>query len=133
MTLSRSCCYLDESAASVALSPCCFATRGIYGRGSPSEWRWGFAATCLLSLYEPLSLVMLMGSWVIGLIVGFALIQCSLSFSAKPVSFGANLLLSGDTFFTLGTASLASMSKLRQSVAVFEAGTRLDLFSILIC
>src|ERR1019366_2471661 len=44
-----------------------------------------------LSLYGPLSLVMLMGSWVIGLIVGFALIQCSLSFSAKPVSFGADL------------------------------------------
>jgi len=68
-------------------------------------WSWiaervalGSRRDMFLSLYGPLSLVMLLGSWVIGLIVGFALIQCSLSFSAKPVSFGANLLLSGDIF-----------------------------------
>jgi hypothetical protein len=102
-------------------------------------WSWlaermalGIRRDTFLSLYGPLSLVMLIGSWVIGLIVGFALIQCSLSFSAQPVSFGANLLLSGDTFFTLGTASLASMSKLRQSVAVFEAGTGLAFLAIVI-
>src|ERR1700730_6540133 len=102
-------------------------------------WSWlaermafGIRRDMFLSLYGPLSLVMLMGSWVIGLIVGFALIQCSLSFSAKPVSLGANLLLSGDTFFTLGTASLASMSKVRQSVAVFEAGTGLAFLAIVI-
>src|ERR1019366_10011175 len=60
-------------------------------------WSWiaermalGSRRDMFLSLYGPLSLVMLLGSWVIGLIVGFALIQCSLSFSAKPVSFGAN-------------------------------------------
>jgi hypothetical protein len=43
-----------------------------------------------LSLYGPQSLVILMGSWVIGLIGSFALIQRSLSFSANPVSFGAD-------------------------------------------
>src|SRR5216684_5943296 len=58
-------------------------------------WSWlaermalGIRRDTFLSLYGPLSLVMLIGSWVIGLIVGFALIQCSLSFSAQPVSFG---------------------------------------------
>jgi hypothetical protein len=69
---------------------------------------------------------------VLGLIVGFALIQHSLSFSAKPVSVGANLLLSGDTFFTLGTASLTSISKVRRSVAVFEAGTGLAFLAMVI-
>src|SRR6202011_3904154 len=102
-------------------------------------WSWlaermalGIRRDTFLSLYGPLSLVMLIGSWVIGLIVAFALIQCSLSFSAQPVSFGANLLLSGDTFFTLGTASLASMSKLRQSVAVFEAGPGLAFLALVV-
>ena len=102
-------------------------------------WSWlaermalGIRRDTFLSLYGPLSLVMLIGSWVIGLIVGFALIQCSLSFSAQPVSFGANFLLSGDTFFTLGTATLASMSKVRHSVAVLEAGTGLAFLAIVI-
>src|ERR1700687_5938575 len=86
---------------------------------------WGSRRDMFLSLYGPLSLVMLIGSWVLGLIVGFALIQHSLSFSAPPVSVSANLLLSGDTFFTLGTGSLTSMSEVRRSVAVFEAGSGL--------
>src|SRR6266436_3281007 len=95
-------------------------------------WSWlaermalGIRRDTFLSLYGPLSLVMLIGSWVIGLIVGFALIQCSLSFGAQPISVGANFLL-------LGTATLASMSKLRQSVAVFEAGTGLAFLAIVI-
>src|SRR5216683_264700 len=98
MTLSRSCCYLDESAASFALSPCCFATRGILWSWLAERMALGIRRDTFLSLYGPLSLVMLIGSWVIGLMVGFALIQCSLSFTAEPVSFGANFLFSGDTF-----------------------------------
>ena len=81
-------------------------------------WSWvaermalGIRRDTFLSLYGPLSLVMLIGSWVIGLVAGFALIQDSLAFGFKPVGFGANLLLSGDTFFTLGTASIASMQR----------------------
>src|ERR1700730_13982414 len=102
-------------------------------------WSWiaermtlGIRRDMFLSLYGPLSLVMLIGSWVIGLIVGFALVQYSLSFNAKPVSFGANLLLNGDPFFSLGTVNRASMSKLRQAVAVFEAGTGLGFLAIVI-
>jgi hypothetical protein len=75
---------------------------------------------------------MLIGSWVLGLILVFALVQPSLSFRAKPLSFGANFLLSGDTFFTLGTASLTSMSRARRSVAMFEAGTGLAFLAIVI-
>jgi hypothetical protein len=61
-----------------------------------------------------------------------ALIQYPLSFSANAVSFGAHFLLSGNTFFTLGTASLATMSKVRRSVAMFEAGTGLGFLAIVI-
>jgi len=102
-------------------------------------WSWiaermalGIRRDMFLSLYGPLSLVILLGSWVVGLIAGFALVQHSLSFGAKPVSFGANFLLSGDTFFTLGTASLTSMSKMRRSVPMFEAGTGLGFLAIVI-
>jgi hypothetical protein len=93
---------------------------------------WGSRRDMFLSLYEPLSLVMLIGSWVLGLILVFALVEPSLSFRAKPLSFGANFLLSGDTFFTLGTASLTSMSRARRSVAMFEAGTGLAFLAIVI-
>jgi hypothetical protein len=104
-----------------------------------SLWSWvaermalGIHRDMFLSLYGPLSLVILIGSWVIGLITGFALIQHSIAFGVKPVGLGANLLLSGDTFFTLGNASLSSMSKVRRSVAVFEAGTGLGFLAIVI-
>jgi hypothetical protein len=96
-------------------------------------WAWlaermplGGRRDMFLSLYGPLSLVMLIGSWILGLILGFALVQHPLSFRAKPVSFGANFLFSGDTFFTLGTDTV------RRSLAMFEAGTGLALIAIVI-
>jgi hypothetical protein len=103
-------------------------------------WSWiaermrqGIRRDMFLSLYGPLSLVMLVGSWVAGLVAGFATVQWSLGQGAeKPFSFAGNLILSGDTFFTLGTASLTSLGKVRRSVAVFEAGTGLAFLAIVI-
>jgi hypothetical protein len=109
-------------------------------RYSWKGWSWlaermrlGIRRDTFLSLYGPLSLVLLIGSWVVGLIVGFALVQWSPGLGAmKPVTFTGNLLLSGDTFFTLGTATVASISKVRRSIAILEAGTGLAFLAIVI-
>jgi hypothetical protein len=112
----------------------------LFFRYTWTSWSWlaermglGFRRDTFLSLYGPLSLVLLLGSWVMGLIVGFAAVQWALGLgAAKPVGFTGNLLLSADTFFTLGTASAASLSKGRRAVAVFEAGTGLAFLAIVI-
>jgi hypothetical protein len=109
-------------------------------RNTWTLWSWlaermrlGIRRDTFLSLYGPLSLVMLVGFWVVGLVVGFAGVQWALGRGAeKPFSFAGNLILSGDTFFTLGTASLTSLAKARRSVAVFEAGTGLAFLAIVI-
>jgi hypothetical protein len=103
-------------------------------------WSWlaqrmrlGTRRDAFLSLYGPLALVTLIGSWVVGLVVGFAAIQWSFGQGGqKPFSFTGNLILSGDTFFTLGTLSLISLSRVRRFVAVFEAGTGLAFLAIVI-
>jgi hypothetical protein len=70
-------------------------------------WSWiaermrlGIRRDTFLSLYGPLSLVTLVGSWVAGLVAGFAAVQWSLSrgtekpFSWRPISFSAATLFS---------------------------------------
>jgi hypothetical protein len=103
-------------------------------------WAWvadrmkaGPARDALLSLFGPLSLLMLLGSWTLGLVVGFGFLQWSLSAgaSAAPTLFD-NLFLSADTFFTLGTGSLDSVSAIRKAIAVIEAGSGLAFLALVI-
>jgi hypothetical protein len=76
-----------------------------------------------------LSLVMLIVLRVTGLISCFALVQLSHSFRAQPLSFGADVQLSGDKFFTLGTANLHIDVESAGSVAMLEAGTGLAILA----
>src|SRR5438105_197160 len=59
-----------------------------------------------LSLYGPLSLLLLLIVWAVGLIISFALLQWALgSMLNAPegsANFGTDLYMSGTTFFTLG-------------------------------
>src|SRR5690242_1925589 len=59
-----------------------------------------------LGYFGPLSLILLLILWAFGLIFGFALLQYGagehLQLSNEPLTFGAVLYHSGETFFTLG-------------------------------
>ena len=59
-----------------------------------------------LGYFGPLSLILLLGFWAAGLILGFALIQYGIGgheqLSNEPLTFGRILYHSGETFFTLG-------------------------------
>lgn len=67
----------------------------------PRNWRDGY-----LSVYGPLSLLLLLIVWALGLIFSFALLQWSLGSALyapeHQPSFATDFYMSGTTFFTLG-------------------------------
>lgn len=99
-----------------------------------SLWRW-FALrirspkrrATFLSLYGPLSLLGLFGTWVLGLVLGFAVLSWSLGArlqpaGGEPYGLGSYLYLSGVTFFTLGFGDITPVGPYGRLVSVFEAG-----------
>jgi len=80
----------------------------------------------LLGFYGPLSLLLLIGVWAIGLVFGFGLMQYGtgsalISTGAQP-GFWTDLYLSGTTFFTLGLGDVIPHSGLARALVVTEAG-----------
>ncbi len=101
-----------------------------------SWWLWRLPARLLhnggrreyyLSLYGPLSLLLLLVIWALGLLSGFALLQWALgSMVHAPegqVNLGTLFYLSGTTFFTLGLGDVVPATGLARVFTVVEAGT----------
>ncbi|HTT32033.1 MAG TPA: potassium channel family protein [Methylomirabilota bacterium] len=80
----------------------------------------------LLSFYGPLSLLVLVGVWAVGLIFGFGLMQygagSALSTAGAQPGLGTDLYLSGTTFFTLGLGDVVPRTSLARILVVAEAG-----------
>jgi len=89
----------------------------------------------LLGLFGPLSLLMLLTLWAVGLILGYAILHWSLgahlNVSARP-TFAEDLYLSGVTFFTLGYGDIVPMSAIGRMLAVIEAANGFGLLAIVI-
>lgn len=85
------------------------------------NWRESF-----LGYFGPLSLILLLAFWAIGLIFGFALVQFGFgehfTLGKEPITFGILLYHSGETFFTLGYGDITPTSPLSRGLAVTEAG-----------
>jgi hypothetical protein len=80
----------------------------------------------LLGFYGPLSLLVLVGVWAVGLVLGFGLMQFGAG-SAVVVTGGqpgflTDIYLSGTTFFTLGLGDVIPRSGLSRALVVAEAG-----------
>ncbi len=79
-----------------------------------------------LAYFGPLSLILLLILWALGLILGFALLQYGsgehLRLNDEPINFGTLLYMSGQTFFTLGYGDIVPASPLSRTLAVAEAG-----------
>ncbi|HST12565.1 MAG TPA: potassium channel family protein [Terriglobales bacterium] len=86
-----------------------------------NSWRENF-----LGYFGPLSLILLLVFWAIGLIFGFALLQFGMGehvrLGDEPINFGILLYHSGETFFTLGYGDITPTSGLARALAVMEAG-----------
>ena len=90
----------------------------------------------LLSFFGPLSLILLLIVWAIGLIVGFALLHWSLgsqlNVASETLRFKSYFYMSGVTFFTLGFGDLVPTGSPARAIAVWEAGTGFGFLAIII-
>jgi Ion channel len=80
----------------------------------------------LLGFYGPLSLLLLVAVWAIGLVFGFGLMQygagSAISVTGGHPSFATDVYLSGTTFFTLGLGDVVPRTPLARALVVAEAG-----------
>lgn len=90
----------------------------------------------LLSYFGPISLLLLLGLWAAGLVLGFALIHygahSQFSGAIFPSRFGNDLYLSGTTLVTLGLGDLAPASPLGRFLVVLEAGIGFGFLALVI-
>jgi Ion channel len=79
-----------------------------------------------LGFYGPISLLVLVGVWAVGLVISFGLMQfgagSAVSLSATTSRISTDLYLSGTTFFTLGLGDVVPRSGLARFLVVTEAG-----------
>jgi hypothetical protein len=89
-----------------------------------------------LSYYGPLSLLLLIIVWAVGLVAGFALLQWAAHSPLQTPEhmdyFGAYLYMSGVTFFTLGFGDVFPLAGLGRVLAVVEAGTGFGFLAVVI-
>ncbi len=90
-----------------------------------------------LSLYGPLSLLVLFSIWAVGLILGFALVQQSLDLPlggavGDRLDFGDYAYFSGVTFFTLGYGDIVPSRPIGRALAVTETGIGFGYLAVVI-
>src|SRR2546430_5288142 len=85
----------------------------------------------LLSVYGPLSLLVLLILWGILLITGFALLLWAANFDVGLSAFG-HLYVSGTSFTTLGIGDFTPHTDLARFVTVVEAATGFGFLAIVI-
>lgn len=90
----------------------------------------------LLSAFGPLSILVLLVLWAVGLIMGFGLITWSLSVPLNPTGQPADMMtyfyMSGVTFFTLGFGDFTASSPLGRFLSVTEAGLGFGFLAVII-
>lgn len=86
----------------------------------------------LLGIYGPLSLLILLGVWAGGLILGFALLRWAAegTYSAPAVRFADEIYASAAAFFTLGAGAPHGWSA--RALTIVEAGAGLSFLGLVI-
>jgi len=89
-----------------------------------------------LSFFGPLSLILLLALWAVGIVVSFGLLQwaagSALSVTGGAPSFGTDLYMSGTTFVTLGLGDVAPSSPLAKALTAVEAGMGFAFLAVVI-
>ena len=89
-----------------------------------------------LSVFGPLSLLILLTLWAIALVSGFACIHWAIGSRigsvSDPRSFLTDLYFSGTTFFTLGLGDIAPVGAAARAVTVIEASVGFGLLALVI-
>jgi hypothetical protein len=101
--------------------------------------RWmkpGKRREAFLSIYGPLSLLLLFALWAAGLIFSFALLHWAAAPAqgscGESATFRTDLYMSGTTFFTLGLGDVTPHTPMARFITVVESGTGLGFLAIVI-
>jgi hypothetical protein len=123
-----------------------FRLARVFYRTSWLTWRWAAdhlfksrkRRAAFLGSYGPLSLIVLLGLWAVGMTFGFALVQyafgSNLQAQVKNLQpgFWTDLYFSGTTFTTLGLGDVVPTSPVARGFAVIEAATGFGFLAIII-
>jgi len=89
-----------------------------------------------LSFFGPLSLIVLLALWAVGIVVSFGLLQwaagSSLTVAGGVPSFATDLYMSGTTFVTLGLGDVAPRSAVAKALTAVEAGMGFAFLAVVI-
>ena len=88
----------------------------------------GSTRQSFLSLYGPLSLLMLFAIWACGLVAGYAFIHYALD--TKGNNLADSLYLSGSTFTTLGYGDVSQNTPASRTLSVVESATGVGFFAM---
>ena len=110
-----------------------------------STWlAWGAVAKLIpgtsrrerfLSIYGPMSMMVLFVSWAAGLILGFGLLEWSLQSRSQSTTVSGlteQVYMSGVTFFTLGYGDVVPHNPVGRYIAMIEAGSGLGFIAVVI-
>src|SRR6266852_3590191 len=89
----------------------------------------------LLSIFGPLSILVLLTVWALALLLAFAMLHWAIGSrisSNGPTGFFADLYYSGTTFFTLGLGDVTPVGKAARAVTVLEASMGIGLLALVI-
>ena len=80
----------------------------------------------LLGFYGPLSLLVLVAVWAVGLVLGFGMMQygagSAVNVTSGHAGFATDLYMRGTTFITLGLGDVVPRTPLARALVVSEAG-----------
>jgi hypothetical protein len=89
-----------------------------------------------LGFYGPLSLLLLLSVWAVGLVVGFGALHwafnSAINIPEGTASFSTDLYFSGTTFFTLGLGDVIPRAPVARALTVLEAGMGFGFLAIVI-
>lgn len=89
-----------------------------------------------LGFFGPLSLIMLLCVWAVGLVLGFGALHWALgsrlNISDGQVDLGSYLYFSGTTFFTLGYGDVTAAGTLARVLSIVEAGLGFGFLALII-
>ncbi|MGH7594045.1 MAG: potassium channel family protein [Gemmatimonadales bacterium] len=119
-----------------------FRLTSLFYRASWPPWR--ACANCLrgrvrensLSWFGPLSLLVLLAVWALGIVIAFGLLHTAAGSALKMVGgapgFWDDLYMSGTTFFTLGMGDVVPRVPIAKFLTVMEAGIGFAFLAIII-
>jgi hypothetical protein len=110
-------------------------------RWSWRAWRWigdlsGDVATreARLGAFAPMSVILLLVVWVLGLIAGYGLVLDALrdQLSPVPTGFGSSLYFSAVSLLTIGYGDIVPVGPAARAIALIEGATGLGVVAVVI-